>query len=110
MDWRCGPDSSQLRAQAEDRPARRGPHSEVVDRGPVSTTLDAECGAAQSATVADSSAQTRADQGAGEKWIAAFDAESWSAVEREAGEPGRPEGPAGIDSGRLGCTTKKGSA
>jgi hypothetical protein len=31
VDWRSGPNSSQLRAQAEDGPARCGPHSEVVD-------------------------------------------------------------------------------
>ena len=48
---------------------------------PFARNKHAECGAAQPATVADSSPQTRGDSSAGEERIATFDAESWSAVE-----------------------------
>jgi hypothetical protein len=105
VDRRCGADPRQLRAQAEDGPARCGAHSEAAAGEPLSAALAARCRAARSAAVADSSSQAGRHSRPGEERIAAPDARPWGADEAQAVEPGRTAGALRTASGRLGGDT-----
>src|SRR5450631_1317331 len=110
MDRRCGPDSRQLCAQAEDRQARRRAHSETTDRGAFSSVMGSGCGGARSAAVVGSSAQTGGDSGAGQEWVTASGDESRHAEEGQTVERGWTEGVWRTSTGRLGGVPERGSA
>src|SRR6266550_1337729 len=81
---RCGPDSCQLCAAAEDRQAGCGAHSEAAGGRTVSAHLDAVFGGAGSAATAAASSQTGDHTGAGEERVATPVPQSGSAEEAQA--------------------------
>jgi len=86
VDRGCSADPGQLRAQAEDGPARRRPRAQAAGGGAVSALVDALAGATRSAAAADPPAQAGADPQPGEERVAALghepgDAEAEPAVE-----------------------------
>src|ERR1700681_3625511 len=88
VDWGCGEDSRQLRAQAEDRPGRCGVAAEASGGGSFSADLGAHGGRARRGAVALASSQAGAHAHAGEEPVAGAGAESGSATEVEAVEQG----------------------
>jgi hypothetical protein len=88
VDRGCGEDSCQLRAEAEDRPARCGTADEASGRGSLSADLGAHGGRAGRAAVALASSQAGAYAHAGEEPVASAGAESGPAAEVEAVEQG----------------------
>src|SRR5205823_10276612 len=89
MDRGCGEDSGQLRAEAEDRPARCGVAAEAYGGGSLSADLGAHGSRAGRPAVAVASSQAGAHAHSGEEPVAGAGAESGCATEVEAVEPGR---------------------
>src|SRR5208283_830122 len=67
LDWRCGADPGELRAQTEDGQTGRGAHSEAGGGRAVSAVVDSGPGAARSAAVGGAPAQTGGDSQPGEE-------------------------------------------
>src|SRR5439155_11774910 len=86
---RCGPDSCQLCAAAEDRQAGCGAHSEAAGGRTVSAHLVCGLVVEGTAATAAASSQTGDHTGAGEERVATPVPQSGSAEEAQALEPSR---------------------
>src|SRR5439155_9504425 len=105
---RCGPDSCQLCAAAEDGQAGRGAHPEAAGGRTVSAHLDAVFGGARSAATAAASSQTGDHSGTGEERIATSVSESGSAAQTQAVESSRTAGAARVAVEAVGRTSQRG--
>src|ERR1700690_142882 len=91
MDRGCGEDPSQLRAEAEDRPARCGTADEAAGGGSLSADLGTPGRRARRPAVGVASSQASAHAHAGEEPVAGTGAQSGHATEVEAVERGGEE-------------------
>ena len=89
MGGRCGADSGQLCAQAEDGSSRRGAPSEASAGRTFPAAVETGCRGARSPSVTDPSSSSGADSYAGEERVAAPGDESRAAEEEQAVERSR---------------------
>src|SRR6202163_1871916 len=110
MDRGCGEDPRQLRAEAEDRPARRGAAAEASGGGSFSADLGAHGSRARRPAVALAPSQAGAHAHAGEEPVAGAGAESGRATEAEAVERGGKKTAGIVAAAALGEPAQSGVA
>src|ERR1700680_2345867 len=106
MDRRCREDSRQLRAQAEDRPARCRTADEASGGGSFSADLGAHGGRARRTAVAFASSQVGTRAHTGEEPVAGSGAEPGRATKAEAVERGGKKAAGVVAASALGEPTE----